>query len=210
MVPDGYWQHLAANPRQAAIFNAAMTGKTHAHVAGILRAFDFTPFRRIGDIGGGRGHLLHSVLDIAPAARGLLFDQPHVIEENHALASERIELVGGDFFMDALPDCDLYLLMEIVHDWPDPQAVAILRNVRRAAPADARLLVIEELRSEGSELDWAKTLDVLMLGLLGGRQRTVDEHRALLDEAGWRVERVIGTTGGTSIIEVVAAGPRQR
>src|SRR5690606_27653127 len=99
----------------------------------------------IGDIGGGSGHLLRAVLDAVPPARGVLFDLPHVIEQNAALASERLTLQPGDFFVDELPPCDAYLLMEIVHDWGDDESIAILQAVRRAAPPHAKVLLIESL-----------------------------------------------------------------
>lgn len=204
VVPEGYWHYLGAHPGAAGIFNAAMVGKTHAQIAGIMASYDFAGFGTIGDIGGGSGHLLRAVLDAAPDARGVLFDLPHVIEEDAALASERLSLQAGDFFRDELPACDLYLLMEIVHDWPDGQAAAILGAIRRAAPDGARLLVIEEMLSGRPGPEWAKVLDVLMLGLLGGRQRTRDEYRSLFDTAGFAFVREIPTGAGASIIEAVA------
>jgi hypothetical protein len=205
VVPGGYWQHYAEHPEDAAIFNAAMTGKTHAQIEGILRSFDFTPYPRIGDIGGGRGHLLRAVLGAAPDSRGVLFDLAHVVTADAGPASERLQMQAGDFFHDPLPACDLYLLMEVIHDWPDAQALQILGAVRRAAPPAARVLVIEEVLSGQSGPEWARNLDVLMLGLLGGRQRTRPEYEALFAAAGWRHERAIHAVGGTTMLEAVAA-----
>ncbi|HET8555153.1 MAG TPA: methyltransferase [Rhodanobacteraceae bacterium] len=205
VVPDGYWHYFAEHPEAAGIFNAAMVGKTHAQIAGIMASHDFSGFACIGDIGGGSGHLLCAVLDAAPEANGVLFDLPHVIKEDAPLASDRITLQAGDFFKDDLPVCDLYLLMEVVHDWPDEEATDILSAIRRAAPAGAKLLVIEEMLSGEPGPEWAKVLDILMLGLLGGRQRTRVEHQALLEAAGFAFTREIPTGSGASIIEAVAA-----
>ena len=108
-------------------------------------SYDFSGFGLVGDIGGGSGHLLRAVLDSAPSAKGVLFDLPHVIEEAAGLASKRLTLQAGDFFRDALPVCDAYLLMEIIHDWGDDEAVAILKAIRRAAPPHATLLLIETI-----------------------------------------------------------------
>jgi hypothetical protein len=128
--------YLAENPEAATIFNAAMAGKARGQVAGVLAAYDFAGFSTISDIGGGRGHLLRAILDAVPTARGVLFDQLHVIAEAEGLASARLTLQAGDFFTDALPVCDAYLLMEVIHDWEDAEALAILRAVRRAAPSE--------------------------------------------------------------------------
>lgn len=204
VTPDGYWTYLSRHPDAAAIFNAAMVGKTHAQIAGIMASYSFTGFDTIGDIGGGSGHLLRAVLEAAPGAKGVLFDLPHVIEEDAALASDRITLQAGDFFKDDVPACDLYLLMEIVHDWPDKEATAILGAIRRAAPEGARLLVIEEMLSGDPGPEWAKVLDILMLGLLGGRQRSAAGHQALFEAAGFAFTREIPTGAGASILEAVA------
>ncbi|HEU5104003.1 MAG TPA: methyltransferase [Roseiflexaceae bacterium] len=145
VLPDGFWAYYAEHPEEAAIFNAAMAAKAHGQAAGVIASYDFSGFGRIGDIGGGRGHLVQAVLDRVPTATGVLFDLPHVIADAADVASERLTLQPGDFFKDALPRCDAYLLMEIIHDWGDEEALAILKAVRQAAPANARLLVIEQM-----------------------------------------------------------------
>jgi hypothetical protein len=202
--PDGWFPYMVAHPEEARIFGQAMTDKSHGHVAGILGAYDFSRFRVIGDIGGGRGHLLSAVLERAPSARGVLFDLPHVIREVAELESPRLALQAGDFFQDPLPACELYLVMEVIHDWDDERAAAILSGIRRAAPDGARLLVIEQVVSDGPGPDWAQTLDVLMLVVTGGLQRTAAEYEALLAASGFGLERVIDTAAGISIVEAVA------
>ena len=204
VLPEGIWSHLAKNEEDARIFDAAMTAKAHGHIAGILAAYDFGRFKTIADIGGGAGHLLRAVLDAAPQAQGILFDQPHVVEKAPVTGSPRLTVKGGDFFKDALPAADAYLIMEVIHDWPDAESVAILSAIRRAAPKGARLLLIEQIVPETPGPDWSKALDVLMLVLLGGRQRTIAEYRALLDKAGFRLEREIKAPG-ISILEAAPA-----
>ena len=203
--PEGFWGYLAQHPEEGRVFNQAMADKARAAVGGILAAYDFAAFGSIGDIGGGSGHLLRAVLDHTPEATGVLFDLPHVIAEASALASDRLVLQAGDFFRDPLPHCDAYLLMEIIHDWEDVQAVAILRAVRAAAPAHAKVLLIETLVPEEPGPDWAKMLDIHMLALLGGRQRTRGEYAALLDQAGLVFAREIETGAGISVLEATAA-----
>jgi hypothetical protein len=207
ILPEGRFSYYARHPDEAAIFDAAMTAKARDHVAAIVAAYDFSGFGIIGDVGGGRGHLLRAVLDAAPSARGVLFDLPRVIDAAADVASERLALRAGDFFRDALPICDAYLLMEVIHDWADEDAVAILRAVRRAAPAHARLLLIEQMVPDDPGPAHAKLLDVHMLALLGGRQRTRAEYAALLDASGFSLRREISTRAGISILEAtVVAG----
>jgi O-methyltransferase domain len=205
IAPGGMWGYYAAHPDERAILNAAMVGKAHGAVAAIMAAYDFSGFGRIGDIGGGRGHLLQAVLNATPTAKGVLFDLPQVIEDAAALASERLALQAGDFFRDALPSCDAYLLMEVIHDWGDAEAVAILQAIRRAAPSQATLLLIEQLLPDDPGPHWAKTLDIHMMTLLGGRQRTRQEYALLLDQAGFGFKRQIDTAADIAILEAVAA-----
>jgi hypothetical protein len=199
--PDGLWAYYAKHPEAGRVFNGAMASKAHGQVAGILAAYNFTEFASVGDIGGGAGHLLRAVLDAAPAASGVLFDLPHVIADAADLASARLTLQAGDFFRDALPRCDAYLLMEIIHDWSDEESIAILRAVRAAAPPHAKLLVIETLIPDAPGPDWSKMLDIHMLALLGGRQRTRQEYAALFDAAGFQLVRQIDTFADIAILE---------
>ncbi|MGH8224702.1 MAG: methyltransferase [Gammaproteobacteria bacterium] len=201
VLPDGYWNHFEAQPQDGRVFNAAMEAKAHGQIAGVIAAYDFDGFATVGDIGGGRGHLLRAVLDSAPRARGVLFDLSRVIEETAAVASERLTLQAGDFFRDALPACDLYLMMDIIHDWGDKEALAILKAIRRDAPTGARLLLIETMLSDDPGPDWAKMLDVHMLVLLGGRQRTRHEYAELLKQSNFAFRREIDTRAGISIVE---------
>ena len=192
---------FAQDPDAAAVFNAAMTAKARNHVVGILNAYDFSGFGSIGDIGGGRGHLVRAILAAVPTARGVLFDLPTVIDEAQRLGGDRLTFEAGDFFKDALPVCDVYLMMEVLHDWGDDEALAILRSIRRAAPPDAKLLIIEQMMRDGPGPDWAKTIDIHMLAVNGGQQRTYHEYAMLLDKAGFRLRRQIDSPAGIAILE---------
>ncbi len=203
--PGGFWEYLTHHPEEGRVFNAAMAARAQDAISGILASYDFSGFGLIGDIGGGSGHLLHAVLDTAPGAKGVLFDLPHVIDEAAGIASERLTLQAGDFFLNDLPRCDAYLLMEIIHDWQDEEAVAILKAIRRAAPAHAKLLVIEAIVPDDPGPDWPKMLDIIMLTLFGSRQRTQQEYEALLAESGFVLQREIDTGAGISILEARAA-----
>ena len=205
MLPDGLWAYYQEHPEEASLFNAAMAAKARGQVTGVLAAYDFSGFNRIGDIGGGRGHLLRAVLASTPTANGVLFDLPHVMAEAADLASERLKLQAGDFFHDALPLCDAYLVMEVIHDWGEEEAVAILKAIRRAAPSHARLLVIETIIPDDPGPHWAKMVDLHMLMLFGGRQRTQQEYEVLFERAGFAFQRAIETGADTTILEAVPA-----
>lgn len=203
--PDGFWAYTAENPEAGRIFNGAMEGKAQGAIHAILATYDFSTFGNVADIAGGNGHLLHAILDANPHAKGVLFELPHVIAGVSDLASDRLTLQAGDFFRDELPTSDAYLLMEIIHDWGDSESNAILRAVRQAADPGATLLVIEQLIADGNGPDWAKTLDIHMLTLLGGRQRTQAEYVALLNQTGFAYQRQIDTPSGFTILEAIAA-----
>lgn len=204
VLPDGFYGYLAADPEASAIFNAAMAAKAHGQVAGVLAACDFSLFGSIADIGGGRGHLLRAILEAVPTAHGVLFDLPRVIEEARPLSTQRLRLQPGDFLKDALPTCDGYIVMEVIHAFGDADAVTILRAIRQSAPPKAKLLVIEQMIPDDSRPHWAKTLDIHMLALLGGRQRSRQEYAALLDRAGFVFQREIDTRAGVAILESAA------
>lgn len=204
VLPNGFWGHLAQDAEASAIFGAAMSAKAQAHVPMIVAAYDRSEFERIGDIGGGRGHLLRAVLDAAPHASGVLFDLPQVLAQSADLASERLTLQPGDFFKDALPTCDAYLLMEVIHDWGDAESVAILSAIRKAARPQARLLLIEQIVPEGDGPYWTKQLDIHMMAYFAARQRTRQEYEVLLRQCGFAFHREIETDGGISLLEAIA------
>ncbi len=199
--PGGLWGYLSGAPAERAVFGRAMTGRAAGDTAAVLAAHDFSSSRRIVDVGGGRGHLLHAVLESTPPARGILFDLPEVVEAGGP-AHPRLVRQAGDFFVDPLPTGDTYLVMEVLHDWADAEAVAILTAIRRAATDDATVLVIEGILPE--HLDpRSLTIDVIMLAVTGGRERTAGELAELLNAAGLKLTQLIDTGGRLRIAEAV-------
>jgi hypothetical protein len=196
--------YFAEHPDESSLFNEAMTGKSLAVVPAVVAAYDFKRFGTVADIGGGRGHLLRAILDNAPNASGVLFELPHVIADARAVASSRLRLMAGDFFPDPLPAADVYVLMEVIHDWADADAKSILGAVRRAAPQHAHLLIVESLVSESPGPHFGKTLDIIMLAVTGGRERTRSEYEGLLAATGFHLERIIATPTRYDIVEAVA------
>jgi hypothetical protein len=201
VAPGGAWAYLTQHPEKNRIFDEAMTGKAHGQIAGILSSYDFSRFQTIADIGGGRGHLLQAVLGAAPDATGVLFDLPQVVEPLKSTSSALIKLQGGDFFKDALPVCDAYMIMQVIHDWNDQESLEILTAIRRAAPAHAKLLLIEGIVPEESNPSWIKMLDLFMLAMITGKERTRREFEALLAASGFRLDKVMDIGLGTSILE---------
>jgi hypothetical protein len=206
VVPGGYWKYLSENPEASRLFDEAMTGKSAGQIAGVLQSYDFSGFKTIADIGGGRGHLLAAVLKAAPHAHGVLFDQPHVTAAAQAagVESQRLRMHPGSFFADALPSADCYLIMQVIHDWNDQEAVRILKAIRKAAAPGAKLLLIECIVPEDSKPSWTKMLDLQMLTLLSGKERTEKEYSEMLRTAGFRLDRLIDIGMSTSILESVA------
>jgi C-methyltransferase len=203
MHPDGFFVYLSEHPEEAEIFGHAMAAKARADIADILAAFDFSRFRTIADIGGGRGHLLQAVLESAPHAQGVLFDLPEVIH-TFEIHSERITTRAGDFFVDPLPEADAYLLMEVIHDWADPEASAIVGAIRRACKSGATVLILEHIAPETGVDPVSQTLDVLMLAVTGGRERTATQLGHLLEKNGFRQIGVTTTAGAIAIVEGIA------
>jgi hypothetical protein len=203
ITPDGFWAHVHAHPDQGAIFDEAMTDRAGADLAAVLASYDFSRHRRVADIGGGRGHLVSAVLASSPDATGVLFDLPHVLAALPAVtaATPRLEVVAGDFFADPLPVCDAYVLMQVVHDWDDTAAGAILAAVTRAAPEDATVLLLEWVLPEDGAGHPVTAMDVMMLATTGGRERTRSGYAALLDGAGIDLVAVHPTRGPMCVLE---------
>ena len=202
------WEYLAAHPEESAIFGAAMTSLSAGVVEAVVQSYDFSGVGVLVDVGGGEGALLAAILAANPALRGVLFDLPHVVAGakdrlEQAGIADRCEVVGGSFF-DAVPEgADAYLLKSIVHDWDDASAIEILRKCRAAMADTGRLLVVERVIRPGNEPDRAKFGDLYMLVALGGRERTTEEFRSLLAEAGFRLTEVIDTGSTFYVIEGV-------
>jgi hypothetical protein len=196
-------RYYAGHPDEAAIFDMAMTAKSRRVVPAVVAACDFPSESVVADVGGGRGHLLDAVLEANGGLRGILYDLPHVVAER--AESARVRVVGGNFFEDAIPAADTYLLMDLLHDWTDDDARRILSAVRRSAPPTARVLIVETLVAETPGPHVSKTLDVTMLAVTGGRERTPSEHAALLAATGWRFARAVPTASQYSVVEAVAA-----
>jgi hypothetical protein len=202
----GFFQHLERHPDNARMFLDSMNCCASLYNEAIVAAYDFSRFRKIVDIGGGQGKLITAILKANPETRGALFDTPNQTPgarrffEQEGIG-ERCETLTGDF-LEAVPEGgDAYLLKHIIHDWDDSRAIEILKNCRRSMTKEARLLLVEEIITGDEEFAPAKVLDIQQLLMPGGRERTEEEYRMLLESAGFELTSVIPTQSSLSIIE---------
>lgn len=205
--------YLDQHPEAESIFQQAMTSNTAWSGAAITRAYDFTGIECLVDVGGGQGLLLATILQANPTMRGVLFDRPTVIAGALAVletagVATRCEVIGGDFFASVPVGCDAYVLRQIIHDWDDVHAAAILKNCRSAMRQAGRVLIIERtIVPNYQQALPVLHIDLEMLVNLGGRQRTDEEYRALFAAADLRLSAVVplGDTGQFSVFEGIPA-----
>lgn len=195
------------HPERGAIFDGAMGDFSRPETEAVLAAFDFSGFRQLVDVGGGRGDLLMAVLRAHPRLQGVVFDQPHVLEPVAVPADleGRLELAGGDFFATAPAGADAYLLKHILHDWHDDACRTILQHIRAAMAPGGRVLILEQVIPPGNAPFPGKLLDLNMLVMTeGGRERTPGDYALLLESAGLSLRRIHPTPSAVSVVEAGA------
>ena len=198
--------YYAGHPESSRPFNEAMTEYSQTVAAAVLKAYDFSRFAHIVDVGGGHGSLLTSILQNAPEASGVVFDLPAVIAGTRdqieaAKLTGRCEAMGGNFFESVPAGGDAYVLKAIIHDWDDARAAGILRNIRRGIQPGGKLLLIETVVPPGNEPSFSKFGDLHMLVMTGGRERTQEQFATLCETAGFRLTRVVPTESMVSLVE---------
>lgn len=211
-----FFDHLADHPSEAAAFQGSMAARSTQEAADVVAVYDFGRFRHLVDVGGGQGILLAAILRAAPALQATLLDEPSVVEQAHprlaaAGVLDRCRVTGGDFFADVPAGGDCYLLSRVIHDWDDGAAQRILGRCRAAMPADGALLLVEAVLPErAQDQPAAIRMDLHMLTLLSGRERTAAEYEALLASSGFALRRIVSTppAAGVSVIEAAPAAGR--
>ncbi len=202
------FDRLAEHPDKARIFDDAMTGIHGRETGAILDAYDFSGIKVIADIGGGNGSKIAAVLQKYPGMRGILFDLPHVVERarpniDAAGLSSRCQFVSGDFFQAVPSGADAYIMRHIVHDWDDEKSLRILRNCHTVMSPGNKLLLVESVIPPGNDPFMGKFLDLTMMLIPGGKERTEVEYRELYDRAGFDLVRIVATSTEVSVIEGV-------
>ncbi len=200
------FEWLAEHPEDAKIFDAAMTGFHGPETQAMIQAYDYTGINTLVDVGGGNGTVISAVLKHNPTMKGILYDLPNVVERakkslaDAGLAS-RCQTVAGSFFESAPPGGDAYQMRHIIHDWTDEQCHTILTHIRKVIPKTGKLLVIEMVVKPRNEPQMAKWLDLNMMVIPGGRERTEAEYREMYAKAGFELTRVVPTPTEVSVIE---------
>jgi len=205
------FDYFTSDPQVAEDFNRAMTAVSNIASDAFVAAYDLSDAVRVIDIGGGHGRLLAAILAQATKAHGVLFDLPSVVArapdylDSMGIRS-RVETVGGDFFQSVPSGGDCYVSKSVIHNWSDADARRILASIRQAMAPGARVLLYETIVGPPNKASFGKLLDLEMIvNAPGGRERTVEEFRALLASAGLRLKRVVPAAGPMSIIDARAA-----
>jgi len=204
------FEYLGQHPALASHFSEAMVGFHNAEPPAVAKAYDFSGFRTIVDVGGATGNMLAAILSAAAGPRGVLFDLPHVVADAPALlaanrVADRVTVEKGSFF-DAVPaGGDCYVLSHVIHDWSEDACLTILGNCRTAITPDGRVLIVEMVLPAGDTPHPGKVLDMVMLVFPGGQERTEAEYASLLARAGFRLNRVVPTASAVSIVEALPA-----
>jgi hypothetical protein len=204
--------YLQRHPDKERVFAASMASISGTENAAVARAYPFGETERLVDVGGAHGHLLATILGRHRKLRGVLYDQPQVVAAaaksgflKAPAVRKRCEAIGGSFFDDVPQGADGYVMKYILHDWDDDKSVAILGNCRAAMAPDGRVLVVEHVIPPGNAANWGKLLDINMMVLTGGQERTREQFRDLFARAGLRLKRVVPTACPLSILEAVRA-----
>jgi ubiquinone/menaquinone biosynthesis C-methylase UbiE len=203
------FDYLAKDEEVGGRFNNAMTGFSSMVIQAALAEYNFgwLAGKTLVDVAGGHGKVLTEILKKYPEVRGVLFDLNHVVTGARARIeaeglSNRCALAHGDFFQ-AVPAGDAYIMKHIIHDWDDERAFTILKNIHRASQPGSLVILLESVLAPGNEPHFAKWMDIEMLVLPGGRERTEAEYRKLLSDSGFKVTRILPTKSPLSVIEAV-------
>jgi len=204
------WEYYEQNPENARNFNNSMANTTQFVNKAVVEAYDFSDCQNLVDVGGGLGSLTAAIMVANPHLAGVVFDAPSVVEKSRGFLDEagvgkRCEVVGGDFFEAVLPSGDVYTMRWIIHDWDDARSLKLLKNIRRVTPENGRLLLVEAVMPPNEQPHFSKFMDLIMLTMTGGRERTEHEYEVLLSKAGFKLSRVVPTASDFSIIEAVPA-----
>jgi hypothetical protein len=202
------FEWLGEHPEQAATFDAAMVSIHGRETDAMIDSYDFSQFAIVADVGGGNGSVLRAILKRVPGVRAMLCDLPGVIERAKPLIAaeglaDRLELKPTNFFEAVPAGADAYLMRHIIHDWTDEQSLVILKNIRKVIGSGGKLLVIEGVVPIGNEPSFSKLLDLNMMVMPGGKERTEAEYRELFAAGGFRLQRIVPTESDIQVLESV-------
>ena len=201
---------MEENPEKRTILDQGQGLKAVGFAKAVMEAYDFSAFRSICDVGGGQGAFLLQILANYPHIEGIVADLPGAaLSAEKAIAGadldDRCQAIPYDFFKEAPPVCDAYFLVNVLHDWEDEICCRILKNISRSMNFSTRLWILEYLLEPGPDFSVAKLLDIEVLVMGGGRERSVDEYKTLLESVGLAVSRVIPTNLSPAMLECIKA-----
>lgn len=194
------------NKEAGNVFNSAMTNLSESVVPAVVGAYDFSGFTKLVDIAGGHGFTLAGILKANQQLKGVLFDLPYVVNDAKEFlekegVTNRVELVAGDFFESVPAGADAYIMKHIIHDWNDELCVKILQNIGSVMNKKGKVLVVEMVVPEINVPSPAKMLDLQMLVMEGGKERTKEEFQNLFRTAGFNLTNILPTKSPFSIVE---------
>lgn len=201
------FKYFVDNPVPGEIYEEAMTSVSAAEKIEIVKTYDFSYINKLVEVGGGHGSFISAILKANPNLKGVLFDQPYVIEGAKDLIkaeglTERCELVAGNFYESVPSGGDAYSLKHVLHGHNDEEAIAILKNCHIAMKENGKLLLVERMVGNGPDSFLSKFLDLNMMMLVtGGCQRTETEYRNIVEASGFKLDKVVPTKAGVSVIE---------
>jgi hypothetical protein len=199
------FKYFERNPEEGQIFNQTMSDLSSIEAPAVADAYNFSGIESIVDVAGGHGQMLATILARNPQMKGTLYDLPYVVEgaKNGALKPmmERCAVASGDMFAEVPGGADAYIMKHILHDWPDPECVSILKACRKGVNPRGKLLVVDHVIQPGNDFHPGKFLDLQMLIFPGGQERTEKQFKELFAAAGWKLNRVIPTRVAESIVE---------
>ena len=202
-----FFEYMQEHAAVRTIFDSSMRGVSSMTDMPIALAYDFSRFKHLTDIGGGTGSQLVAVLRLNGRLEGSVFDLPPVVDAARAgmraepAIARRISFNAGDFMQGIPGGSDAYFMKNILHDWPDDEAVRILKNCRAQMQPHSRLLIAEHVIKPGNAPQFGKLLDLMMLVNLGGKERTSDQFRSLLEQADLRLTREFPTLAQVTVLE---------
>jgi hypothetical protein len=205
------FEQLRRDPELARVFDDAMTTMSKLVAPAVAAAYDFGAWESLMDVGGGNGLLLAEILRAHPSLCGVLADQQHVLDRAHQrqfLAGDlanRTSMQPCNFFEGIPSGCRAYLMKSVIHDWDDDQSRIILTNCREALPSDGVLLLVELSLGAENIPSLGKFIDIAMLSVTGGRERTEAQYATLLSSAGFRLNRIVPVNAQFCIVEAFPA-----
>jgi len=202
---DPFFAWLKNNPTDQLRFDAGMASNSRASDEAIARAYDFSSAELVVDVGGGRGGLVHAIIEHHLNVKALLFDQPQVVQHSilprEGALARRCSSFAGDFLQAVPTGAEIYVIKGVLHDFDDARCITILNNCRHAMSSSGKVLIVERLIATDNSAHEAKTIDLLMMALLGGRERTIAEWEQLIRSAELRLVRQITTECEFTIVE---------